>query len=44
MRCCSMRDIIQIFIDQYRLRKSRNDEKNVKENKKNEKDEKNKKN
>ena len=44
MRCYSMRDIIQALIDQCRLRKSRNDEKNIKKDKKNEKNEKNKKN
>ena len=30
MKCCSMRDVIQAFIDQCRLRKSRNDEKKCK--------------
>ena len=50
MKCCSMRDITQALIDQCRLYKNRNDEKNIKKNekneknKKNEKDEKNKKN
>ena len=38
------RDIIQAFIDQCRLRKSRNNEKNIKKNKKNKKNEKNEKN
>ena len=39
-----MRDITQALIDQCRLHKNRNDEKNVKKDKKNEKNEKNKKN
>ena len=41
MRCYSVRDITQALIDQCRLRKSRNDEKNIKENEKNEKNEEN---
>ena len=41
MRFCSMRDVIQVFIDQCRLRKSRNDEKNIKKNEKNEKNKEN---
>ena len=36
-----MRDVIQVFIDQCRLRKSRHDEKNVKKDEKDEEDEKN---
>ena len=44
VRCCSMRDIIQAFINQCRLRKSRKNIKNIKKNEKNEKDGKNKKN
>ena len=44
MRCCSMRDITQILIDQYRLYKNRKNVKNVKKDEKNKKNEKNEKN
>ena len=44
IKCCSMRDIIQVFIDQCHLCKNRKNIKNVKENEKNEKNKKNEKN